>query len=197
MPHPEGYALALIFVLDHEGGFVDHPADPGGATNLGISLRFLRALGTSLGDVDQDGDIDAEDVQALTREDASRLYRTQFWEPLRLDELPVPLAMAVFDFAVNTGPRQAVRDLQRTINDYTHPSERIAVDGALGPITAGWARDLAGHFATGPVFLASYLFRRLSFYTRLVARNGSLLPFLAGWTRRVLALQEIVLGKPM
>lgn len=113
-------------VLRWEGGYVDHPRDPGGATNYGISLRYARTQGTAL-DMDADGDVDAQDIRMLTPDKARMVYRQWFWADVRGDELPAGVDLAVFDYAVNSGPSRAIRALQEALG--------VEVDGVFGPAT--------------------------------------------------------------
>lgn len=194
---PDYYATALAFVLQHEGGFVDHPDDPGGATNFGISLRYLRRLASAaplLADVDGDGDVDADDIRALTPRDAGHIYRARFWDGLGCDDMPGQVAIAYFDAAVNTGPGQAGRLLQRALNQYGHS---LAVDGIIGP--ASRCALLQSCAAPCGAERVAYMacFYRMEFYAHLAARRdeSGLYPmrtFMAGWTRRVTALARTV-----
>lgn len=133
------FLAALETVLRHEGGFVDAPTDPGGATNFGISLRWLRGLGDSNGDgwlegdLDHDGDVDADDIRKLTRDEAVALYRTQWWERYGYAQIAdKAIATKVFDLAVNMGAGQAHKLLQRALRA---TGKIVQEDGVLGPET--------------------------------------------------------------
>jgi|TARA_R100001530_G_scaffold123894_1_gene91953 lysozyme family protein len=115
---------AVAFVLHHEGGFVEDPNDPGGATNFGISQRFLDGIG------------DARFAADITIEGAMALYKEYFWDAIRGDELPPSLALMVFDAAVNQGPGTAARALQRSVG--------AKADGFIGP------RTIAAAYSAGP-----------------------------------------------
>lgn len=116
---PGRFELCLPVVLAKEGGFTDDPADPGGATQMGITARTLAAW--------RGRPVTAEEVRALPAAEAKEIYRAQYWNLMRCEALPRGLDLAVFDFGVNAGPATAVKALQRTIG--TMP------DGAVGPVT--------------------------------------------------------------
>jgi lysozyme family protein len=116
----------IEIVLKHEGGFVDHPADPGGATNFGISLRYARTRG-SMFDMDGDGDVDKDDILLVTPEKAKVAYKDWFWRDVRGDELPSGVDLAMVDYAVNSGAGRAIRALQKVLG--------LQQDGVLGPQT--------------------------------------------------------------
>lgn len=139
------FRKALAIVLKHEGGFVDHPDDPGGATNFGVSLRFALACGDANGDgfldldIDMDGDVDVDDIRNMEEHHAADVYRREFWLPLKCDLIfDQKLATKLFDTGVNVGKRQAVKFLQRAVNSVL-PShgvcEPLADDGVIGPAT--------------------------------------------------------------
>ena len=96
-------------VLGHEGGYVNNPNDPGGETNWGISKRSYPSV----------------DIKHLTRDGAKVIYRMDFWDRVKADQLPDGVAYQLFDFAVNSGIETAVRALQRAV--------RVADDGHWGP----------------------------------------------------------------
>jgi lysozyme family protein len=110
---------ALREVLKHEGGYVNHPADPGGMTNLGVTKAVWEAwVGRDVGEAE---------MRALTPMRVAPLYRKKYWDKVHGDELPSGLALHVFDFGVNAGPRRAIRYLQKMVG--TIP------DGLFGPLT--------------------------------------------------------------
>jgi lysozyme family protein len=188
----DDFERCMAFVERWEGGFVDDPRDPGGATNCGISLRFLRDLGAPAGDVDGDGDVDADDVLALTPTGRRDLYFAHFWARPGLERLGgPPLDVAVFDAGVNMGARRATRILQRTLSGFV---SGLIVDGTLGPRTAEAARDLAGACSGSRGTLCAvadrFCLERLADYAAICAANISLTRYLRGWLARVLSLRE-------
>ena len=125
-------AIAQEIVL-REGGYVNDPDDPGGATNFGVTIHTMRRLGL---DIDGDGDVDAADVRRLTAGQAAEIFKTHYYTRPGIDRLPVSLQASVFDMYVNAGAN-AVKILQRTLALFGVP---VAVDGVIGPNTAAAAR---------------------------------------------------------
>lgn len=165
------FERAVTFVIAEEGGYVNDPKDPGGATRWGVSIRSHR---DDIGDLDHDGDIDAEDVRILPLDQAKAIYHEQYWTVIRGDELPGSLALALLDTAVNCGTRRAIILLQRSV--------AAVVDGEFGPDTLRRAlrhRDIAA---------TNLLTNRLAYYQTLssYARYGK------GWRNRVARLAEQV-----
>jgi lysozyme family protein len=120
------FAECVAIVLGHEGGFADRPraADPGGTTNYGITIGTLRDW--------RGADVTPEDVRNLTIEEARAIYFARYWTPIRGDDLPMGVDLAVFDWAVHGGPGRAARDLQAALG--------VTVDGAVGRQTIDAAR---------------------------------------------------------
>ncbi|NKX46051.1 holin-associated N-acetylmuramidase [Roseicyclus persicicus] len=116
-------------IVAREGGYVNDPDDPGGATNFGVTIHTMRALGL---DLDRDGDVDAGDVRRLGRAQAVDIFVAEYFERPRIGMLPEALQPTVFDMYVNAGSN-AVRILQRLLRDM---GLDIAVDGVIGPQTA-------------------------------------------------------------
>jgi len=169
---------AINFILNNEGGYVDHAADPGGATNFGISLRALSQLeGDRFDkwDLDFDGDIDADDMKLLTVDMAREFYETHFWHPIfeKLEQQSV--ATKLLDMCVNMGTRQGVKILQKACN-WNMPM--LHVDGYIGPKTIAVANSMG---ETLEYFLPS---EQAKFYFTLVDDKSSRGVFLLGWLRR-------------
>lgn len=175
----ERFARCLPVLLRHEGGYVNHPRDPGGATNLGITLGTARAYRL---DLDGDGDVDAHDVRLLTPETAAPVYRQGYWLKARCDRLPAGLDYMVFDLAVNSGVKRAARYLQRVagvaedeiVGDVTLKAvarlNPVAAVDRLGDIREAYYRSLS----TFPTFGKGWL-RRLGEVERL-ARLWAAMP---------------------
>lgn len=153
---------AFDILLKHEGGFSDHPADRGGKTHYGITEAVAREVGYR------------GDMRELPLDLAKRIYKDRYWDAVRADELPEAVRYAVFDAAVNSGPRQAIRWLQRAVG--------VRDDGIIGPQT------LAAVRAANPErLLRRFLSQRLRFMTNL-PNWGS---FSRGWARRIADLMEM------
>lgn len=169
--------ICIPRILAHEGGFVDHTADPGGATNKGITLRTFRRFIKPGGTVD--------DLRRLTTEQAVVVYKRRYWDAVLADLLPVGVDYTVADFAVNSGPRRAAQYLQRSIGG-------IAVDGKIGPQTIGAARA-----ADPSELIRTICDKRIAYMKRIRNRDtGELLwdTFGDGWKRRVSGVRRDALG---
>ena len=123
----DAFDTCLAFTLRAEGGYVDNPADPGGATNMGITLATYREWSDN-------PDLGAAQVQDMSVRTARAIYRSLYWNPLRADALPVGVDLIVFDMGVNAGNWRSARLLQRAIG-FTGDE----VDGCVGPETLGAA----------------------------------------------------------
>lgn len=160
-----GFMKSMPLVLAHEGGYVDHPRDPGGATNLGITLATLRAY--------RGRPVSKDDVKRLTRKEAEAIYRKNYWQPIKGDDLPAGLDYAMFDYAVNSGVSRAVKELQRIVG--TKP------DGVMG------VQTLAALDARPAAYLIDALCsRRLAFLKSLKTWPT----FGLGWSRRVTGVRS-------
>lgn len=145
---------AFLELMKHEGGLVDHPNDPGGLTRYGISQRSYPTL----------------DVRNLTLEHAARIYRHDYWGPAGCDSVPDALRMDLFDMAVNSGVKAAVRCLQRAAGE--------TADGVLGPKTLQAIQSIPS-----TRLIARFNAERLEFMTSL----PTWATFGKGWARRIAA----------
>lgn len=123
-------------IVAREGGYVNDPSDPGGATNHGVTIHTMRRLGL---DLTGDGAVDSADVRALTRAQAVEIFVTHYFHRPRIDALPPVLHPSVFDMHVNSGAN-AVRILQRLLIEMGHD---LDVDGVIGPQTVRAAQAAA------------------------------------------------------
>jgi lysozyme family protein len=167
---------AIEYVIKVEGGdkFVKIKNDPGGATKYGISLRFLKQLKR---DIDGDGDIDEDDIKALTYDDAEDIYLDEFWNVFKFEEIQSDLiAFKVFEIAVHTGPNPAFRVLQRAANDL---NASLSVDGILGDMTLSAVNEL------DPKLLLEWICQEVeAYYKRLLKGNPYFSNVINGWIRR-------------
>lgn len=121
------FAKAMPHVFMEEGGYVDNPKDPGGATNLGITISTLSAW--------EGRKVSKTEVKALTKDKATSIYKSNYWDAIRGDDLPSGVDYAVFDFAINSGPARAVKFLQRVVG--------VADDGVVGAKTLAAIREMS------------------------------------------------------
>lgn len=169
-------------IVAREGGFVDDPDDPGGATQYGVTIHTLRRLGL---DLDRDGDIDIQDVRALSRAQAVDIFVSHYFRRPRIGDLPTVLHATVFDMYVNAGA-QAVKILQHLLREMGYA---VAIDGVIGPQTAG-----AAYRAAQPEAVAlrdAYGVARRNYYFRLADRRPASRKYArtraggkGGWIRR-------------
>ena len=151
---------SLEMVLKHEGGFVDHPDDPGGATNKGITHKtYSDFLGRPLEDVDELKNIPEEHVQLI--------YKQGYWDKVKGDNLPSGVDFAIFDWAVNSGPGRAAKALQKAVG--------ATADGAIGPKTLA-----AVEAADAAEIIKAVADDREAFYKSLRTFNT----FGKGWLKR-------------
>ena len=151
---------SLEMVLKHEGGFVDHPEDPGGATNKGITHKtYADFLGRPLEDVSELKNIPDEHVE--------KIYKTGYWDRVKADELPSGVDFCTFDWAVNSGSGRAAKALQKAV--------QATPDGAVGPMTLAAVKD-----ADAEEIIKAIAKEREEFYRSLRTFET----FGKGWLRR-------------
>ena len=115
----DNFDKCLEMLLEHEGGFVNHPRDPGGMTNLGVTQRvYERWVGKK---------VTEKDMRDLTVEQVAPIYKNDYWNKCKCDDLPSGLDWSVFDWAVNSGPGRSAKALQGIIG--------ATQDGGIGPLT--------------------------------------------------------------
>lgn len=165
----ENFDKALIAVLKEEGGYVNHPDDPGGATNRGITIAVYRKW------IDKDATVD--DLKKISDTTVAHIYRKHYWNAVCGDDLPPGVDYAVFDFAVNSGVVRASKFLQAIL--------QIPQDGKIGPITVAAANE-----GVSDALVNQYCDRRLAFLKNL--RTWA--TFGRGWSRRVANVRALALG---
>lgn len=180
------YQEIINRVLKHEGGFINHKNDPGGATKWGVSLRWLQKQSDSDlidGDLDNDGDIDVDDIKEVDKEDASRFYYKNWWNRHNYSSYEKPVGEKLFDMAINMGSEQAHKLLQRALNML---GEDLVVDGIIeGPNTQ---ESLTRHDAQQIV--DALCDTQLDFYQSLVEQDDKYAAFIEGWTKRAEAFRS-------
>jgi lysozyme family protein len=145
-------------IVMREGGYVNDPDDPGGATNFGVTIGTMKTLGM---DLNKDGRIDTADVRALTRAQAEQIFVEHYFRKPRLAELPQTVQASVFDMYVNAGAN-AVTILQKLV---TRMGFTTSADGAVGPNTIAAAQQAD---AAAPAhFMDAYGIARRNYYYAL------------------------------
>ena len=143
-------------VLEHEGGYVNDPKDLGGETKYGITKRFYPDV----------------DIKNLTIEQATEIYKKDYWDRNKVESLPQNLWHIYFDMCVNMGKRTAVKVLQRAANSSGH---RLEVDGGLGPITIKGLQNLS---------IDRVRAYRVKYYADIINDKPEQEKFWIGWFRR-------------
>ena len=163
------FRICLPRILKHEGGFVNHPKDPGGATNKGITLATYRAWRNEHG-----LKTTIADLKAIPDSDVAAIYAIKYWNVIRGFDIPTGLDYAVFDFAVNSGPYRSATFLQYLsgVND---------VDGYIGPLTIGAIYSKLDAGADLKEIMHQYCDARINFLKSLKHWDT----FGKGWTSRV------------
>lgn len=171
MANERGFLRALPHILIHEGGKVDHPKDPGGRTNMGVTQRVYNAWRSK-------SNLPARDVYLIDRMEVEAIYRFQYWDAVMGDALPEGVGYVVFDGAVNSGPKQSIKWLQRALGSlYTG-----SVDGVMGTLTlqaVGAVRDM-------DALIGRIIDRREAFLKSLKTWST----FGRGWSRRIAQVEE-------
>jgi lysozyme family protein len=165
----KNFDVGMAAVFKHEGGYVDHPADPGGATNLGITRATLSAY--------RGRQVSKAEVRALTKAEAKAIYKKQYWDTAGCDELPSGVDYAVFDYSVNSGPSRLIRTLQAALG--------VPADGVVGVRTLAVADETDARAIVNKI-----CDRRLGFLRRLKTWST----FGRGWERRVEGVRKDALA---
>jgi lysozyme family protein len=161
----ENLLAAMDALLKHEGGFINHPKDPGKMTNLGVTQAVWEEwVGHPVGE---------QEMRALTPEKVALMYKQKYWDKIRGDDLPSGVDMAVFDCCVNSGPGRAAKMLQKVLG--------VTQDGAIGAQTL-----LKATTVDSSKLIADYNAERLAFLQALPTWDT----FGKGWGRRVAEVTE-------
>lgn len=158
------FDACMAEVFRHEGGYANNPQDPGGETNRGISRRSYPK----------------EDIRGMTQERAALIYRRDFWDACKCDDLPSGIDLATFDAAVNSGPYRAAKWLQQAVG--------VDADGKIGPQTITAAKT-----TYGPAAVQRAIGFRLAFMRAAKGPGGKRLwdDFGKGWQRRCDEVQAL------
>jgi len=165
----ENYQTCLEMILHHEGGYVNHPKDPGGETNLGVTKRVYEDFGGT------------KDMKDLTVEDVAPIYEKNYWGRMKCDSIPSGLDLCVFDFGVNAGTGRSAKFLQTMIG--------TTADGGIGPNTLSKLSDYIDENGLEET-IKTFQSERQSYYESL----STFETFGRGWTRRVEETTESALG---
>lgn len=158
-------------VLRREGGYVNHVADKGGPTNFGITQATLSDYLGRQASIDE--------VRNLDRELAKEIYVARYLSGPRIDTLPEDLQPQIFDIAVNSGPKKAIKMLQEVLNLAGFMAD---IDGVIGPKTRKLAAE--AYEKMGGLLINAISEYREHFYRSIVAKNPSQVVFLKGWIKR-------------
>jgi len=154
------YQKCLDMILHHEGGYVNHPKDPGGETNLGVTKRVYEDFGGT------------KDMKDLTVEDVAPIYEKNYWGRMKCDSIPSGLDLCVFDFGVNAGTGRSAKFLQTMIG--------TTADGGIGPNTLSKLSDYIDENGIEEA-IKNFQSERQGYYESL----STFETFGKGWTRRV------------
>ena len=160
----ENYEDCLSEILHHEGGYGNHPKDPGGITNRGVTKAvYDKWIGR---------ESSVQEMKDLTEEDVAPIYKKNYWDRLKCDDLPNGLDLCVFDFGVNAGTGRSAKYLQKMIG--------TTVDGGIGPNTLKAVYNYVEEVGLEGT-IEEFQKRRQSYYEKL----STFETFGRGWTRRV------------
>lgn len=170
----------LDTILKHEGGFVNHPNDRGGATNFGVTIR---EYGEWIG-----RPATIQDMKNMKKEEARDIFRKKYYTKPDIDQLtPAQLQPVVFDACVLYGPKRAIIFLQKIVNEFGNVAKKdqweTEMDGVLGPHTRKLVKEICDEYTWEDVNNA-YVEERIRFCEAIVRNRPSQKVFLKGWTRR-------------
>lgn len=163
------FSRALDLTLEYEGGYVNHPKDPGGATMRGVTQKVYDRWRAKRG-------LSQRPVRQIEEDELQAIYRLQYWDLIHGDRLPMGIDAAVFDFAVNSGATRATQELQRVLG--------LRTDGNMGAMTIDAASEM-----DQAELINRYCDARLAFVRRL----STFSTFGRGWTRRIEAVRKACL----
>lgn len=169
MAHPELFLRCMKVILKNEGGYSNHPNDPGGCTYKGITQRVYDNYRIRKG-------LPTQSVTLMTDEELYDIYFLDYWEPMKLDGIEEDgLVLQLFDFGVNAGINTSIRLIQRIVG--------VEDDGKMGPITKKAINEYDEK--CGESLYCRFMSRRKTAYMNLVAKKPKLEVFLNGWIKRI------------
>lgn len=169
--------IIFPFILQWEGGFVNHPNDPGGATNKGVTLKTLRSQRKDFADKDKDGDIDVDDLKKITNADAQFIFEKDYWSRIKGNSLEQPIANILADWVWLSGSH-AIRRPQRLVG--------VTADGIMGPKTI---KALNEAYKKAPADFINSLYKdRYAYINEIIKANPKLKSFQKGWINRMESL---------
>jgi len=163
------YPACLNFTFKYEGGYVNHPNDPGGPTNFGITQNVLAGW--------RGMPVSSTDVKKMSRKEAGDIYRANYWAAVRGDDLPAGVDLVVWDYGVNSGPTRAIKALQQAL--------RIKADGFIGAATLDAARQADPH-----TLIIDICAQRQAFVRGLLTYKT----FGKGWEARIAACKALAMS---
>ena len=183
-----GFESAIPIILKHEGKLSDDPSDKGGITKYGISLRYLKQLIASRPDLMSNYDLSHDkiindyDIANMSIEEARELYRTQFWDKLKIGRINNQrIATKVLDMSVNMGTSRAIKLLQQACGKLSG-SNHLAINGTLDNETVGFINELDGKQEKRLLELLRIVSKE--YYMYIATKHPTYKRFLAGWLRR-------------
>lgn len=159
----QNFDRLLPLILSHEGGYINHPQDSGGPTNRGVTLGAYRRY------IKRDGSI--EDLKTLTPAQAGKVFKDRYWDAVRADELPAGIDYSMGDFAINSGPVRAIKEMQKLVG--------VVADGKLG------SKTMAAIHSHDPVRLVAALNDARLVFMRNSKNGKNWKVFGVGWQARV------------
>lgn len=172
---------AILFVLQNEGGYSDDKVDKGGATNFGISTRFLKLIDK---DINGDGHVNKKDIIELTKDKSIELYKEYFWDHYKLENIrDIIIARKALDLFVNLRGKSAAKIIQQSCNDC---GANLEIDGILGKRSFGAINAQSIFSETHAKLLNSIRKNQAKHYEAIVKTNKNQKKFLKGWLARAM-----------
>lgn len=169
----------------------NHPKDPGGPTRNGVSLVYLQSLGIDVGDLNNDGKVDIDDIRLVSEDVAKNLFRKTFWVDAKASYLPPLTSIVYYDFSVTSGPGRAAIVLQQAM-DGLIPKTILSYAANIGPKTQK-AAEMFAERGLDYCLAIDYLSKRDQFYTGLGTSNpNQYSDFVKGWLNRDKACKAMI-----